>query len=287
MKLVEFAEAGRRGLAVETTPGAWRGCRDGELGYPGPLQSLLVEGADALQRAAAQLAAGSPVDIRQVMVLPPIGNPRKILCVGLNYREHAAESNVAPPQYPTIFGRFASSLVGHGAPLVRPLVSTHFDYEGELAVVIGTGGRHIPRDGALAHVAGYAVFNDASVRDIQLRTSQWTMGKNFDGTGAFGPCLVTPDSLPPGAAGLRLTTRLNGTVMQDGTTSDMIFDVATLIAELSSAFTLEPGDLIVTGTPSGVGQSRTPPVFMKRGDVCEVEIEGIGVLRNVVADEAP
>ena len=287
MKFIEYVEGHRRGLAVETDAGDFRGYRQGDPGYPGNVQYLLSLGDNALSRAGERLATGVLVDLDAVSVLPPVANPGKIICVGLNYREHAAESNVPPPEYPTIFARFASSLVGHGAPLVRPLVSRHFDFEGEMVAVIGKAGRHIARERALDHVAGYSIFNDGSVRDIQLRTSQWTLGKNFDGTGAFGPVLVTADSLPQGARGLRIQTRLNGTILQDSSTDELIFDVATLVAELSAAFTLEPGDIIVTGTPSGVGQSRTPPLFMQAGDVCEVEIEGIGTLRNPVRDEVP
>ena len=209
----------------------------------------------------------------------------KIICVGLNYTEHARESECARPDYPTIFARFNSSLVGHRAPLVRPRVSEQFDFEGELVAVIGRGGRRIPKEHALAHVIGYSIFNDASVRDYQVRTSQWTMGKNFDGTGAFGPWLVSADDLPPGATGLRLQTRLRGEVVQDATTADLIFDVATLISVISEVMTLNSGDLIVTGTPAGVGVARKPQLFMKAGDVCEVKIEGIGTLVNDVVDE--
>jgi 2-keto-4-pentenoate hydratase/2-oxohepta-3-ene-1,7-dioic acid hydratase in catechol pathway len=285
MKFVEFNEAGRRGLAVEADSRVLRGWREGEEGYPGSLHSLIVAGGDALTRAGEKLAGGVEIEPDAGTVLPPISEPGKIICVGLNYREHAAESNVAPPAFPTIFSRFASSLIGHGSPIVRSRISTQLDYEGELVAVVGKAGRHIPRSRALDHVAGYSIFNDVSVRDIQLRTPQWTLGKNFDGTGAFGPCLVTADDLPPGARGLRLVTRLNGAVVQDASTDDLIFDVATLVAEISSALTLMPGDLIVTGTPSGVGMARSPQLFMKHGDVCEVEIEGIGTLRNTVADE--
>ena len=175
--------------------------------------------------------------------------------------------------------------VGQGAPVVRPKVSDKFDYEGELVAVIGEGGRHISKDKALDHVAGYSIFNDVSVRDYQFKSPQWTVGKNFDGTGPFGPVFVTADELPAGARGLRIQTRLNGQIMQDANTNDMVFDLETLIATISEAITLESGDVLVTGTPSGVGQSRKPPVFMKAGDRIEVEIEKIGVLSNPVVDE--
>ena len=169
---------------------------------------------------------------------------------------------------------------------MRPRASEKLDYEGELVAVIGKGGRHIPRAAALSHVCGYSIFNDGSIRDFQLRTPQWTVGKNFDNTGPFGPVFVSADELPPGAHGLKIETRLNGRVMQSATTADLIFDVATLVALISEAMTLEPGDLIITGTPAGVGAARKPPVFMKADDICEVEIEGIGILRNPIVDEA-
>lgn len=168
---------------------------------------------------------------------------------------------------------------------MRPKISIQLDFEGELALVIGRGGRHIGKDKALQHVAGYSIFNDVSIRDYQTKSPQWTVGKNFDGTGAFGPALVSADTLPPGCAGLSLTTRLNGEVMQSANTRDMIFDVASLIATISEAMTLVPGDVIVSGTPAGIGWARKPPVFMQAGDICEVEIEGIGLLRNPVVNE--
>ena len=190
------------------------------------------------------------------------------------------------PEHPTLFARFPSNLIGAGEPILRPAESDQLDYEGELVAVIGKQGRRIAKTDALSHVFGYSIFNDGSIRDFQLRTSQWTMGKNFDGTGAFGPALVTADELPPGARGLKLKTRLNGQIMQSSSTDDLIFDVASLVSLISVGITLLPGDLIVTGTPSGVGAARKPPVFMKPGDVCEVEIERLGTLRNPVMQEA-
>ena len=189
------------------------------------------------------------------------------------------------PTYPTVFGRFSSSLIGHGAPIVRPRVSEQLDYEGEFVAVIGCGGRDISKATALDHVIAYSLFNDASIRDYQFKAPQWTVGKNFDNSGAFGPYLVTTDELPPGCAGLRLQTRLNGQVVQSASTNDLVFNVATLVSTLSEVFTLEPGDIIVTGTPSGVGLARKPPLWMKPGDVCEVEMEGLGVLSNPVVDQ--
>jgi len=181
-----------------------------------------------------------------------------------------------------VFARFASSLIGHGADMIVPRVSRDLDYEGELAAIIGVGGRDILEADALAHVAGYAIFNDGSIRDFQHKTPQWTVGKNFDGTGAFGPEFVTADELPPGAKGLMLQTRLNGKVVQRASTDEMIFSVANLVCILSEAMTLEPGDVIVTGTPAGIGAARKPPLYMRDGDVCEVEIEKLGILENPV-----
>ena len=256
---------------------------------PRDMKSLLALG-DAGFAQAAEAAAAAPVAAQQrfsaVRLLPPVPNPDKILCVGLNYIDHAIEIDPKNlPEHPVFFGRMATTLIAHDAPLVRPRVSPRLDFEGEVAAVIGIGGRHIPPEAALAHVAGYALFNEGSVRDYQFRSSQWFLGKNFDGTGAFGPELCTADELPPGARGLRLSTAVNGEIMQEASTADMLFDVATLVSTLSEAMTLAPGDVIVTGTPSGVGFARTPPVFLKPGDVCEIELEGYGVLRNPVADE--
>jgi 2-keto-4-pentenoate hydratase/2-oxohepta-3-ene-1,7-dioic acid hydratase in catechol pathway len=169
--------------------------------------------------------------------------------------------------------------------MLLPRVSSQFDYEAELVAVIGKGGRYIPREQALEHVAGYSIFNDGSLRDYQTRTHQWMLGKNFDASGAFGPEFVTADELPPGAAGLRIQCRLNGQTVQDANTRDMIFDVATLVSACSEAMALSPGDIVITGTPSGVGMARKPPLWMKAGDLCEVEIEGLGVLANPIAEE--
>ncbi len=257
-------------------------------GLPTNMKALLALGDAGLQDAAqAAAAAGSDCQLRfsSVRLLPPVPDPGKILCVGLNYVDHAIEVDPKSlPEHPVFFARMASTLVGHDAPLVRPLVSRMLDYEGEVAAVIGIGGRNIPREAALAHIAGYALFNEASVRDYQFRTSQWFLGKNFDNTGAFGPELCTTDELPPGACGLRLSTTVNGEVMQEASTADMLFPLDLLVANLSEAMTLSPGDVIVTGTPSGVGFASTPPRYLKPGDMVEVALEGYGVLRNPVLD---
>lgn len=286
MRFAAFRSGGREGLGVATSSNEHlRGLFQGDAGYPGTLDSLVRKGRTALDAAAAALEQGEEIDSSRVSFLPPLSAPGKIICVGLNYVDHSIESGFTPPDYPTIFTRFTSSLVGAGAPIVRPKVSIQLDYEGEMVAVIGKGGRHISEDDALEHVIGYSIFNDASVRDYQKKAPQWTMGKNFDGTGAFGPHLVTADELPRGGKGLRIQTRLNGKVVQDASTADMVFNVAKLISILSVVITLSPGDILVSGTPAGVGMARTPPLFMKPGDVCEVEIEKIGLLRNEVKDE--
>ena len=264
------------------------GLREGEkIRVVGPrtLESLLAEGLDLVEFAKAR-RGGEEVQAASItQYLPPLSKPGKIFCVGLNYADHTKESAYQQPDYPTIFPRYASSLVGHGAAIVRPKVSDSLDYEGEMAVVLKGGGRHVAKEDALRWVAGYALFNDASVREYQFKSPQWTIGKNFDATGAFGPDLVTPEELPAGGRGLRLQTKLNGQVVQDASTDDMLFDVVTLISILSAAITLEAGDVIVTGTPSGIGWARQPPLIMRAGDVCEVSISGIGTLRNTIEDE--
>ncbi len=284
-----------RFLAFQRHGCAALGCQLGDelvditaLGAPERLDVLLQGGPDALAKARAlALGADSRIPVADVgHWLPPVLSPSKAIAVGLNYIDHAAEGEFKVPEFPVLFSRYPSSWVGHGQPIVRPKVSPALDYEGELVVVIGKAGRHVPRSEALSYVAGYSIFNEGSVRDWQMKTHQWTIGKNFDASGSFGPVFVTADELPLGASGLRLTTRLNGTVMQDANTRDMIFDVARLVSECSTAFTLSPGDLIIAGTPAGVGGARKPPVFMKPGDVCEVEIEGIGTLSNPIVAEA-
>jgi 2-keto-4-pentenoate hydratase/2-oxohepta-3-ene-1,7-dioic acid hydratase in catechol pathway len=283
MRVLNFEKGGLAGIAADDGSG-WRGLVDGESAFPGTLPELIAEGAD-LTRAARDLLSMPAIDLNTVRILPPIPSPPKILCVGLNYRDHLEESGQKEPAYPEIFARFATSLIAHLEPIRRPRESSLLDYEAELAVVIGRKGRRIQRERALDHVAGYALFNDATIRDFQLRTPQWTMGKNFDATGAFGPWLVTPDALPPGARGLRIQGRLNGRPLQDANTDQLIFSVPTLIETISTAMLLQPGDVIITGTPGGVGAARKPPIFMQPGDVFEVEIEGMGVLSNPIQDE--
>ena len=254
---------------------------------PADMRAALLAGVDLAAAGKAALASPAPrLKLDSLKLAPLVPEPGKVICLGLNYFDHAKEGGRDKPDYPWFFLRGASSLIAHKGIGRVPSVSVKFDYEAELAVVIGTRvPRHTKQATALAHVFGYACFNDMSVRDYQKKTPQWTIGKNFDDTGAFGPLLVTADELPPGATGLKIQGRLNGQVMQDANTSDMIFSVAETIELLADVLTLEPGDVIVMGTPAGVGQARTPPVWMKAGDVYEVEIERVGLLSNPIANE--
>jgi 2-keto-4-pentenoate hydratase/2-oxohepta-3-ene-1,7-dioic acid hydratase in catechol pathway len=287
MKLMMFEKG--KGAALGLVEGKTvidLGAADASL--PKDLKSLILAGTSALgavKSAAAKAPASAKLALDSVKPALPIDPPGKIVCVGLNYALHAKEGGHAIPTYPSFFLRVPTSLVPAGAPVIRPKVSTQLDYECELTIVIGRKGRHIPEAKALEHVFGYTLFNDVSVRDFQRKTSQWTPGKNFDGTGPLGPWVVTADELPPGASGLRITTRVNGETMQDSNTSDMIFSTAKTIEYLSEFMTLEPGDIIATGTPSGVAHARKPPAWMKAGDKVEVEVEKIGVLANPIVDE--
>lgn len=283
-------------IASKATPGAQRlALLQGselralpiEAGANPGLFELLGEGEAALREAASAIQRrGIPMEETTIRYLPLVSPNAKVICIGLNYVDHTEESNFKQPDYPTIFSRFPSSMIGHLESIMLPRCSSHLDFEGEMAVYIGKGGRHIPRARALDHVAGYSVCNDASIRDYQFRTPQWTIGKNFDGTGPLGPTFVSADELPAGGAGLSIASRLNGEVVQAANTRDMVFDVATLIALISEVMTLAPGDVIVSGTPAGVGFARKPPLWMKHGDWVEVEIEGVGLLRNPIQNEA-
>lgn len=252
---------------------------------PTGVRQLLEAGADALREAAA--TAARPDAVRhpagRVKLLPPVPDPPKIICIGLNYRDHAAESGSPLPAEPVLFSKYTTALVGDGADIVLPPVSKEVDYEAELVLVVGKKGRQIPAASAMEHLAGYTIGHDVSARDWQLKKDgkQWLAGKTFDTFAPTGPALVTADEVPdPLSLGIRL--RLNGRTMQDSSTSQMVFGVGALLAYLSQVFTLQPGDLIFTGTPPGVGFARKPPVFLKPGDVAEVEIEGLGILRNPV-----
>ena len=273
MRLVSFLREGR------WCPALRRGDTIVEIADSDLVSAQAVIAAVAGGR---RLTEGRSHPLASITLGLPVPEPGKIVCIGLNYVDHAKEGGNPIPDYPAVFLRTRSSLVAHGQPLVRPLCSDKFDYEAELAIVIGKPARNVSEADALSHVFGYACFNDGSLRDYQRKSTQWTMGKNFDGTGPFGPDIVTADELPAGAAGLRIVSRLNGQTLQDGNTGNMIFPVARTIALISEVMTLEPGDVIITGTPAGVGYPRKPPIFLRPGDVCEIEIEGIGILRNPV-----
>ena len=229
--------------------------------------------------------AGPAIPLEKIRWMPVIPNPDKIICVGLNYEMHRKETGRSSVSHPTIFTRFANSQVGHLEGLVKPRLSNELDYEGELAIVIGWAGRHIDRSQAMQHVAGFSCYNDASVRDFQRHTMQFTPGKNFPGTGAFGPWLVTPDEVGE-LADLRISTVVNGQTLQDARLGEMIFDIPSLIAYCSSFTRLEPGDVIVTGTPAGIGSRRTPPLWLSAGDKVDVVIDRVGTLSNRVIEEA-
>jgi 2-keto-4-pentenoate hydratase/2-oxohepta-3-ene-1,7-dioic acid hydratase in catechol pathway len=290
LRLVTFSTRGETRLGIE---------RDGRIvdltsgwsdvtstSVPAGMRELLALGQEGLQaarhvadQAATTYAAGD------VELLPPVHDPRKIICIGLNYRDHAEESGATAPPEPVVFSKYPSSLIGPEADIVLPPVSHEVDYEAELVAVIGTPGRNIPKAHALKHVAGYTCGHDVSARDWQLKKpgGQWMMGKTFDTFAPLGPALVTADEVPdPHALAIRL--HLNGETMQDSNTSQLIFPVDELVAYLSQVFTLEPGDLIFTGTPAGVGFARKPPVLLKAGDITEVEIDRLGTLRNRVVE---
>ncbi|SFZ84593.1 2-keto-4-pentenoate hydratase/2-oxohepta-3-ene-1,7-dioic acid hydratase (catechol pathway) [Devosia enhydra] len=285
MKLTMFTTGGAAKLGV---------IRDDHVVEVGPLfpdaptdlMSLILAGPSVQSQVAALAEAPQGVPLSSVTLSLLIPRPGKILCLGLNYVEHAREGGSEVPDYPAVFSRLPSSMLPANAPILKTALSDEIDFEAELLVILGSGGKNIAEDEALSHVFGYTAFNDVSVRDYQRLTSQWTVGKNFDATGPYGPVVVTADELPAGGRDLRLCSRLNGKVMQDASTSDMVFSVARTISILSQAMTLEAGDLIATGTPSGVGASRRPQVFLRDGDVIEVEIEGIGTLSNPVVAEA-
>ncbi len=288
MRLLMFAKEGQPVL----------GARLGEqvvdlsmagAGVPDSLQAMLKAGDEGLDRVrdALEKADNLPRQaLGDICHCLPLARPGKILCLGLNYSDHAEESGHEKIGYPSFFMRAATSLVAHGQPLILPRVSIELDYEAELVAVVGRRARHMDQENALTAIAGYSIFNDGSVRQYQRLTSQWTIGKNFDATGGFGPEFVSADELPPGAADLQIESRLNGKVMQHSNTARMMVDVQNAVVMLSECMTLEAGDLIVMGTPAGVGAARSPPLWMSDGDICEIEIENIGILRNPVTDES-
>lgn len=276
MKLASFTLNGRPAWGVVVDGGVV----DATSQYP-TLKAALA--ADGIARVAAWAAGRTPdAALDAVALLPVVPDPGKVWCCGLNYGEHVRETGREVTEQPTFFTRWADAQVGHGQPMLCPRESIQFDYEGEIAVVIGRGGRRIAEADAGRHIAGYACFNDGSIRDWQRHTSQFAPGKNFWHSGAFGPWMVTADEIPFGTS-MTLVTRLNGAEMQRATTEMMIHTIAKQIAYVSTVAPLEPGDVIVTGTPGGVGARRTPPVWMKAGDVVEIEIDRVGVLRNTIA----
>ena len=282
MRLASYELRGKASFGVATEAGL--------IDLPPRLRGLgdlraVLEAPDGLARAGQFTGDAADVALEAVAFLPVIPRPNKIIGIGLNYRDHAAELGSALPGHPDVFIRWPSAQVGHLRPITKPRISDRFDFEGELAVIIGRPGRHIPPERAIDHVAGYSCFNDATVRDWQRHTSQFAPGKNFDGSGAIGPWLTTKDEVPnPGRLSVRTT--LNGERVQDGGTADMIFDIAALIAYITTFTELRPGDVIATGTPKGVGDGRKPPLYLRAGDTVEVAIGGVGTLRNSVVDEA-
>ncbi len=286
---MRFVNLDRNGTAVlaASTGGAFIDLARVAPDLPGDLAGLLAGGdaAMAAARAAVDGAGGdAEVSLEGARYRAPIERPGKILCLGLNYADHASETQNQKPDYPVIFARHTNTLIAHGDAMLRPACSEQLDYEAELVAVIGKTCHGLTRDNALEAVAGYSCFNDGSVREYQFKSSQWTLGKNFDATGAFGPVFVTADELPAGGRDLSIQCRLNGEVVQDANTSDMLFDVTEALEVITEVMTLEAGDLVVMGTPAGVGAARTPPLWMKDGDVCEVEIEKIGLLSNPIRD---
>jgi len=282
MKIVSYRDVKGDTFGVAVDDGIIEVGRASGLGHA-DLKAVLEAGAlDAVRN----FAAGRSADVAQdkVTFLPPIGTPDKIIMVGLNYATHIAEGGREPPKYPMLFPRYANSQVGHGQPMIRPKVSEYFDFEGELAFVVGKAGRHVTKEDAYSHVAGYACYNDGSIRDWQRHTIQFMPGKSFMGTGSFGPWLVTTDDIPDPEV-MSLVTRLNGEEMQRATIDDLVFGVPELMAYITTFTELVPGDVVVTGTTGGVGAYRTPPVWMKDGDTVEVDISGIGVLRNPIVNE--
>lgn len=280
MKLITYSDDKGETYGIATDDGVVNVGR--ALHYANLRGVLDAEALDEVRDYADGRAVDTPLDA--VTLLPPIRNPDKIIMVGLNYATHVAEGGRDTPEYPMLFPRFANSQVGHGQSMIRPKASECFDFEGELAFVVGKKGRHVSKENAYDHVAGYACYNDGSIRDWQRHTAQFMPGKSFMGTGSFGPWLVTTDDIPDPEV-MSLVTRLNGEEMQRATIDDLIFGVPELMEYISTFTELVPGDVVVTGTTGGVGAYRTPPVWMKEGDTVEIDISGIGVLRNSIVNE--
>lgn len=252
----------------------------------GPDLMGLIADPELIGRLASRIGNADGVPVASITPALPVARPGTIICMGLNYNDHIKEGGYDVPEYPALFMRGRNSIMAAGKPMVRPACSETLDYEAELMLIVGRGGRHIPKARALEHVFGYTIFNDGSVREYQRKTHQWTPGKNFDSTGAIGPFTVTPDEVPEGASGLKIESRVGDEILQSSNTANMIWDVATVIATVSEYTTLEPGDLIAMGTPPGVGHAKKPnPRWLKPGEVVEVEIEGIGTCASPIIDE--
>ncbi len=261
-----------------------------DAAFPADLKDVLARHDGDLRplaAVAARATADARIPLKDLKYALPVANPGKIVALGLNYLDHVKEGpqkdNI--PKFPTIFMRSRTSLAPHGAPLLRPKVSETFDYEAELVLVVGKKSKHLTMDSAYSCIAGWSCLNEGSIREFQRKTTQWDMGKNFDRTGGFGPWMVTADEIPAGGKGLKIQSRINGNVMQSDNTDNMMFPVAETLVYLTQGMTLEPGDLVLTGTPSGVGHARKPPAWMKAGDIAEIEIEKVGLLRNTIEDE--
>jgi 2-keto-4-pentenoate hydratase/2-oxohepta-3-ene-1,7-dioic acid hydratase in catechol pathway len=282
LKLATYLHQGHAGYGIVEGDGIIDLTRRIGARFPDIRTLLAHEGLGEAKKAAA----GQKADLKlsEVKLLPPIPNPGKIFCIGLNYEDHRQETRREKTEAPAVFVRFPESQVGHDQPILRPRESTKLDFEGEIAVIIGKSGRRISEKDSWDYVAGYSCYNDGSVRDWQWATTQWTAGKNFAATGGFGPWIVTADEIPA-ATELTLITRLNGVEMQHTTTALLVHTIPSLIAHLSTWVPLEAGDVIVSGTPGGVGARREPPVWMKPGDVVEIEVSRVGILRNTVADD--
>lgn len=279
MKLISFLDGDRASYGV------LRGDEVVDVGKRlGGRYPTLRSALSAMDEVRALADATADASLGGVTLLPPITDPGRIVCVGLNYRSHIEETGRDTPSHPILFTRYEDSHVAHGQPMIRPKASQNYDFEGELAFIVGKPGRHVSREDALSHIAGYSCYNDGSVRDFQRHTSQFTPGKNFWHSGAFGPWLVTADELPDPTT-MTLKTRLNGELVQDAVTSDLLFDIPDLIEYMSKVWPLQVGDVVATGTTGGVGAARTPPLWMKPGDQIEVDISGVGVLSNPIEDE--
>lgn len=277
---------GVSGLGVYLVEGDWAWNLTTVDGSVGSDLSALIQGNVDLMDVTARRDEADAEPLSSLTPGLPLERPGKIICLGLNYVDHIKEGGYEVPSYPALFMRCTTSMIPAGAPMIRPRCSEQLDYEAELMVIIGKGGKHIAEQDALDHVFGYTIFNDGSVREYQRKTHQWTPGKNFDGTGPIGPFVVTPDELPEGAHGLKIESRVGSEILQSAKTSDMLWSVARTIATISEFTTLQPGDMLAMGTPPGVGHAKTPQRWLRPGEIVEVEIEGIGICANpVVAEE--